>query len=72
MEYRKDIVHRPDSEYFWVELGPIPGYPEWHVQSEVTRYPFPTLAAANLFASNHRRLWPGREIEVTDGQRVEH
>ena len=63
-EYRKTLTHSPDTNYWWVELGPIEGYPDWHVQSQPTSYPFPTLAAANLFAANHRRVWPGREVEV--------
>lgn len=63
-EFRRDIEHRPDSDYFWVVLGPIPGYPDWHIQSQETRYPFPTPEAAERFADTHRKLWPGRSVEV--------
>lgn len=59
-EYRKEIKHGPDSTYFWVELGPIPGYPDWHIQSEAIRYPFPTAEAAERFAAAHQS--PGREV----------
>lgn len=61
-EFRRDIEHRPDSEYAWVDLGPIPGYPSWHIQSDWNSYPFPTNAAAQKFAAAHRL--PGREVAV--------
>lgn len=61
-EYRKEMEHRPDSEYAWVDLGPIPGLPDWHLQSEASTYPFPTNAAALRFAAAHRQ--PGRQVVV--------
>lgn len=51
-----------DTEYYWVKLGPIPGYPSWHVQSGWTQYPFPTRVAAEKFAKAHEL--PGRAIEL--------
>lgn len=63
-EYRKTIELDSSTEYWFVELGPIPGYPDWHVQSKTTSYPFPTAAAAERFADSHARMWPGREVEV--------
>lgn len=59
-EYRRDVVHAPDSEYHWVELGPIPGLPEWHLQSGLNRYPFPKEHAAFRFAENAKATYPGR------------
>jgi len=72
-EYRKDVTHKPDSEYAWVELGPIPGLPEWHQQSQPSRYPFPTGVAAVKFATNNKAEWPERTIHVVflDGHREE-
>ncbi len=67
-QFRRDVPrHKPDSEYFWVELGPIPGYPDWHIQSQSNRYPFPTAVAAGRFADNHAHMWPGRKVEVLNG-----
>lgn len=60
--YRREIKHGPASEYAWVELGPIPGLPGWHIQSKPTSYPFPTNSAALQFAASHRM--EGRRIEV--------
>jgi len=54
--------HKPDSEYVWVVLGPIAGLPAWHQQAGTGRYPFPTVEAAELFASAHRL--DGREAVV--------
>jgi len=66
-EFRRDVQrHKPDSEYAWVHLGPIAGLPSWHQQSQPSAYPFPTNAAAALFASTHRELYPGREVEVVN------
>ena len=67
-----EILHKPASEYTWVELGPIPGVPGWHIQSKPTSYPFPTENAAIKFAINARLEYPGREVVVvtTDGERL--
>jgi len=61
-EYRKDLEHKPDSEYAWVDLGPIPDLPSWHMQFQPSSYPFPTNAAALMFAAAHRM--PGRKVAV--------
>lgn len=63
-EYRTTIELDAETRYYWVELGPIPGYPDWHVQSKPSRYPFPAPQAAGRFADSHRKMWPGRSIEV--------
>lgn len=64
-EFRRDVpLHKSASEYFWVELGPIAGYPSWHEQSKTARYPFPTAVAAGRFADSHAQMWPGRKVEV--------
>lgn len=64
-EYRKDIQHKPDSEYAWVEMGPIPDQPDWHMRLYAHQaYPFPTNAAALLFAATHRGIHPGRSVVV--------
>ena len=72
-EYRKTIDLDPATKYAWVHLGPIPGFPAWHIQSLPSSYPFPTNAAAALFAANNKACWPDRTVEVVhlDGQRVE-
>lgn len=63
-EYRRDIAHDPGTKYYWVHMGPIPGYPDWHVQSQPSSYPFPTAQAAGRFADAHSHMWPGREVYV--------
>ena len=70
-EYRRDVEHKPDNEYHWVILGPLPEVPPWHLQSEPTRYPFPTDTAAFRFAENNKATYPGRSVEVLtiDGER---
>lgn len=63
-QYRKEIVLDVDTDYAWALLGAIPGYPGWHMQSQPSKYPFPTTAAARLFATNNAAGWPGRRVEV--------
>ena len=72
-EYRKLVTHDPSTTYAWAELGPLPGYPDWHVQSKPSRYPFPTDAAAVMFATNNKAEWPARHVAVLhlDGTRTE-
>lgn len=65
MEYRKSIPLAVDTEYWFVEMGPIPDKPAWH--QDLYRwqsYPFPTERAALLFAGNHAGLYPGRHVAV--------
>lgn len=52
------------SKYTWVELGPVPGAPEWHIQSNPQRHAFLTPEVASRFAQAHKRLSPGREVTV--------
>ena len=61
-EYRRDMQHKPDSEYAWVDLGPIPDLPAWHMQFQPSSYPFPTNSAAMRFAAAHQH--PGRKVVV--------
>lgn len=63
--YGKSLELDRDNVYYWVTLGPIPGYPSWHEQSKPCSYPFPTEKAAKLFAENHAAAWPGREVSWT-------
>lgn len=60
------------AKYFWVEMGPIHGLPEWHVQSNPSRHPFPTEDGALLFAAAAAERHPDREIAVAypDGSRL--
>lgn len=53
-----------DGAYWYVDLGPIPNVPDWHVQSQGTSYPFPTEKAALTFAHVHQLQEPNREIRV--------
>lgn len=69
MEYRKMVELPTGSDYWFVEMGTIPDMPPWHQELyEFSSYAFPTKAAANLFAANHRRVYPGREIKVRQGE----
>lgn len=52
------------DDYFHVELGPIPGKPDWHEQSKWASYAFPDWQSAQAFADTHRKLEPHREIRV--------
>ena len=66
--YRKRVDLPTDSDYWFVELGPVPDMPAWHQEMySFSSYAFPTKVAANLFASNHQRMYPGREIKVRQG-----
>lgn len=65
---RKKVELPSGSDYWFVHLGPIPQLPEWHQKMyEHSAYPFPTEAAANLFADQHIRMYPGRDIKVERG-----
>ena len=58
-DYRKTIELPDDDRYHYVEL--------LDDQAGYRRHPFPTLDAAQLFATNHQQ--PGRGVLV-DGQRA--
>lgn len=73
-EFRREVpLHKPASDYAWVELGPLPGVPDWHIQAEPSHYPFPTDLAAVNFAVGCKGHAPDREVAVIhlDGQRIE-
>lgn len=72
-EYRKTIDLDPNTDYTFVELGPIPELPSWHQQSNPSRFPFPTESAAFTFAKNTKYDHPNRQVVVatTDGKRFE-
>lgn len=64
-EYRRDVPLSTDTDYWFVDMGPIPGMPGWHQELYAHgSYPFPTLAAARLFASNHKREHWLRKISI--------
>ncbi|AFV51202.1 hypothetical protein ST20ES_74 [Mycobacterium phage 20ES] len=69
-EYRKTIVTEETGSTF-VELGPIPELPAWHVQANPSRWPFPKEKAAFRFAEAHKADHPNREVVVAtvDGER---
>lgn len=54
-----------------VELGPIPGLPDWHQQSTPSSYPFPTTRSGMAFAKANQAAHPDRVviIEFSDGRR---
>jgi len=63
-EFRREIKHGPGSLYAWVDLGAIEGYPGWHMQAALNSYPFPTDAAAHLFAMRNKEAFPSRKVTV--------
>lgn len=64
-EYRRSIPLDTEREYWTVRMGPIPNKPRWHQELYASQsYPFPTREAADRFAENHQRIYPGQEIEV--------
>ena len=66
--YRKKVDLPSGSDYWFVHLGPIPERPEWHkALYEKSSYPFPSEAAAKLFAQRHKNLHPNRSIEIKRG-----
>lgn len=67
--YRKQVELPTGSDYWFVNMGPIPFMPKWHTELySNTSYAFPTEKAALLFASNHRKEYSGRSIEVMRGK----
>lgn len=67
--YRKKVELPTGSDYWYVKMGPVPNTPSWHQAMYADNsYAFPTQAAANLFAANHARVYPGREITVERGK----
>jgi len=70
-EYRKTIPLSTETQYWFVEMGPIPGVPEWHsprvlhsARDYRISYPFPTEVAAHRFANAATAEHPGRSVKV--------
>lgn len=74
-EFRRTIVVDHATPYWFVEMGEIPDAwyhaqgcdtpPAWHKSLYgFSSYPFPSEAAAQRFAANHRDLYPGRTITI--------
>lgn len=71
-EYRKNITHNPESQYWFVELGPIPNQPDWHMKLYAhSSYPFPSEESAKRFGLGSRERDWDREIHIRypDGTR---
>lgn len=67
--YRKKVDLPSGSDYWFVHMGPIPNTPDWHqAMYQHQAYPFPTKAAADLFAQTHAARYPGRTITVEQGK----
>ena len=64
-EYRKTIPLSTETQYWFVEMGPIPNKPEWHMQMYAkSSYAFPSEVAAHRFANAHSAEHPGRSVKV--------
>lgn len=64
-EYRRTITHSPDSQYWFVEMGPIPNQPDWHMKLyDFQSYPFPSLEAARRFSMGARERDWERDIKI--------
>jgi hypothetical protein len=63
--YRKTIELDRDKSYWFVDLGPIPGKPDWHIQMyKQVSYAFPSLESATRFAVAHKAGSPQRSIVI--------
>lgn len=59
------MKHSPDSQYWFVEMGPIPDKPDWHQKMyEFQSYPFPRYEAARRFAFGARERDWKRDIGI--------
>ncbi|ASJ79582.1 hypothetical protein SEA_GEMMA_71 [Mycobacterium phage Gemma] len=65
------MIASTETEYWNVHMGPKPGLPAWHVLTQPSRTPFPTLEAATRFAKAHKQIDPTRDIviEYPDGRK---
>ena len=64
-EYRKSIPLSTETQYWFVQMGPVPNKPDWHTELYTSQsYPFPTPEAASLFASVHKRKDPLRDVGI--------
>ncbi len=64
MKYRRELTLDTEKQYWYVDMGPKPGMPDWHVLSDPSRYPFPTERAAVRFSRNHKQIDPTRRVRV--------
>lgn len=64
-EFRRDIPLSTESQYWFVEMGPIPNMPDWHTELYAYQaYPFPSLEAARRFAFDARERDWKRSIAI--------
>ena len=64
-EFRRDVPINHETDYWFVEMGPVPGQPSWHQQLyKFQSYPFPRLEAARRFALGSRERDWKREISI--------
>lgn len=71
-EYRTTIPLSHHTDYWFVEMGPIPGQPDWHMKLyEFQSYPFPSVEAARRFAFTARERDWKRDISIRfpDGEK---
>jgi hypothetical protein len=67
--YRKKVDLPSGKDYWFVHMGPVPNKPDWHqAMYRHQAYPFPTKAAAELFAQTHQERYPGRDITIKRGE----
>ena len=67
--YRKTIELDRDKSYWFVDLGPIPGKPDWHMKMyEQVSYAFPSLESATRFAV--APAWMAQVHSPVRGQRA--
>lgn len=67
--YRKKVNLPTGSDYWMVEMGPIPNRPDWHQKLyQASSYAFPTKEAAELFARTHTARDPERTITIKQGE----
>lgn len=64
MSYYRTIKLDTEVRYWFVDMGPIPDVPDWHVQSRGISYPFPTELGAFRFALFHKNKDPDRNIVI--------
>lgn len=71
-EFRRTVELSSDTNYWFVEMGPIPGMPGWHTKLyQSNSYPFPSEEAAKRFGMAARERDWKREISIRypDGTR---
>ena len=67
--YRKKVNLPTGSDYWFVEMGPIPNMPDCHQRLyQASSYAFPSRAAAELFARTHTSRDPDRDVKIRRGK----